>query len=198
MKKYYFFALMSIMAFLLLWLGGFIIFHQFIKCYKIDANMKTDAIVVLTGGKNRLAEAMRLYNANLADVLIISGVAENVTLTQLEKQNHTIIKHNPEQVILGNEATNTIENAIEVSEAVRRNNVASLRLVTSYYHMPRSEQEILLKNPDIKIVYHPVYSDNVSEKWWKKWGSFYLIAMEYNKFMFVYVKNFIIKLTERD
>lgn len=198
MKKYYFFTVMLLMTVVLLWLGGFIVFHQFIRSYVIDEVTKTDAIVVLTGGKNRLAEAMRLYNADLADVLIISGVAEHVTLSQLEQQNHVVIKHNPEQVILGNEATNTIENAIEISEAVRRNNVASLRLVTSYYHMPRSEQEILLKNPDVKIVYHPVYSDNVSEKWWKKWGSFYLIAMEYNKFMFVYVKNFIIKLTERD
>lgn len=198
MKKGYFFVLMLLMTFFLIWLGGFIVFHQFIRSYKSDVNVKTDAIVVLTGGKNRLAEAMKLYNEGMADILIISGVAENVTLPQLEKQNHTIIEHNPEQVILGNEATNTIENAIEVSEAVRRNNVASLRLVTSYYHMPRSEQEILLKNPDVKIVYNPVYSDSVSDKWWKKWGSFYLIAMEYNKFMFVYVKNFVIRLLERD
>ena len=198
MKKYYFFAVMSLMAFVLIWLGGFIVFHQFIRHYPLDVKTKTDAIVVLTGGENRLAEAMKLYNADMADILIISGVAENVTLPQLEKQNRVIIKHRPEQVILGNEATNTIENAIEVSEAVRRNNIASLRLVTSYYHMPRSEQEILLKNPDVKIVYHPVYSENVSDKWWKKWGSFYLIAMEYNKFVFVYVKNFVIKLMERD
>lgn len=198
MKKFYFWTLMSGMTLILLWLGGFIVFNQFIGSYKIDYTTKTDAIVVLTGGKNRLAEAMKLYNDNLADILIISGVAENVTLSQLERQNHTVIENRPDQVILGNEASNTIENAIEVSEAVRRNNVALLRLVTSYYHMPRSEQEILLKNPDVKIVYHPVYSENVSDKWWKKWGSFCLIAMEYNKFIFVYVKNFVIRLAERD
>lgn len=189
---------MSGMTLILLWLGGFIVFNQFIRSYKIDHTTKTDAIVVLTGGKNRLAEAMKLYNDNLADILIISGVAENVTLSQLERQNHTVIENRPDQVILGNEASNTIENAIEVSEAVRRNNVALLRLVTSYYHMPRSEQEILLRNPDVEIIYHPVYSENVSDKWWKKWGSFCLIAMEYNKFIFVYVKNFVIRLAERD
>lgn len=198
MQRLSFCVLISIMFFILVWLGGFVAFHQKIRSYPDDKLDATDAIVVLTGGKNRLAEAMKLYNHGLAKILIISGVGKNITLEQLEKENRVVIERQTEQVILGNEATNTIENAIEVSEAIRRNNAASVRLVTSYYHMPRSEQEIMAMNPDVKIVYHPVYSENVSDKWWKRWGSFYLIAMEYNKFMFVYVKNFILKLTERD
>ncbi len=171
-------------------------FHRLIRSYPADETSVTDVIVVLTGGRNRVAEAMQLYNRGLAKILIISGVGQNITLEQLEKENETVIAENHQQVILGNEATNTIENAIEVSEAIRRNNAVSLRLVTSYYHMPRSEQEILAMNPDVKIIYHPVYSKNVSDKWWKRWGSFYLIAGEYNKFMFVYIKNFIAKLRE--
>ena len=35
-----------------------------------------------------------------------------------------------------------------------------------------------------------------TDKWWKRWGSFYLMASEYNKFMFVYLKNFAMKLKE--
>lgn len=198
MRRVSFFVFISGLASVLIWLGGFIVFHRLIRSYPLDETTITDAIVVLTGGKNRLAEAMRLYNQGLAKILIISGVGENITLRQLEKENQTAIARKPQQVILGKEATNTIENAIEVSEAIRRNNAASVRLVTSYYHMPRSGQEILARNPDVKIVYHPVYSENVSDEWWKQWGSFYLIAGEYNKFMFVYVKNFIFKLAERN
>lgn len=196
MRRIYFFALASGMAFLIMWLGGFMAFHQYIRNYPVDNARKTDAIVVLTGGRNRVAESMRLYNDGLADLLIVSGVGAHVTLKQLEAQNKVEITRNRKNVILGNEATNTIENGIEVSEYIRRNNVASVRLVTSYYHMPRSEQEILSRNPDVKIVYHPVYSQNVSDKWWKRWGSFYLMAMEYNKFIFVYIKSFFIRLTE--
>ena len=198
MRRVDFFVFISGLVCILVWLGGFIVFHRQIRSYPVDETTLTDAIVVLTGGKNRLAEAMRLYNLGLAKILIISGVGEDITLEQLEKENRTAIVHHPQQVILGNEATNTIENAIEVSDAIRRNNVASVRLVTSYYHMPRSGQEILAMNPDVRIVYHPVYSENVSDKWWKRWGSFCLIAGEYNKFMFVYIKNFVFKLAEGD
>ena len=155
MRRVYFFAFACGMAFLIMWLGGFIAFHQYIRNYPTDTSQPTDAIVVLTGGRNRVAESMRLYNDGLADLLIISGVGEHVTLKQLEAQNKVEITRNRQNVILGNEATNTIENGIEVSEYIRRNNVASVRLVTSYYHMPRSEQEILSRNPMLKLFTTP-------------------------------------------
>lgn len=183
---------------LLFWLGGFIIFNKYIKSYKTDMNVHTDAVAVLTGGRNRIAEAVKIYNSGMADKLIISGVGTNVKLKDLERQNHVKILRNPENVILGDEATNTIENAIEVGEIIRRGNIRSLRLVTSFYHLPRSEQEILSQNTGVVIVLHPVYSDYVSSKWWKKWGSFKLIASEYHKFIFVYLEKFVIKLQERN
>lgn len=198
MGRFKYFLLLSFLAFTVLWLGGFILFARKIRNYPLDTETPTEAIVVLTGGRNRLSEAMRLYNAGKAEMLIISGVSRNVTLKELEVQNHTIINNGINRVVLGKEATNTIENAIEVSDAVRRNGINSVRLVTSNYHMPRSEQEILGQNPDIKIVYHPVYSENVSPKWWKQRGSFLLIASEYNKFMYVFLKNFIIRTLERN
>ena len=84
--------------------------------------------------------------------------------------------------------TNTVENAIETSEWIRKNNVKSIRLVTSNYHIPRSLEEFRSLNPQVKIIPHPVYSENVSPQWWKNGGSFYLIASEYNKFLYVYLR----------
>lgn len=182
---------------MIIWLGGFIAFHQHIRNYKTADGIHTDAIAVLTGGRNRIAEAVKLYNNGAANILIISGVAKNVSLQQLERENNTSVINMPEHIIVGNEATNTIENAIEVSEAIRRNNIHSIRLVTSYYHMPRSETEILAQNPDLTIIPHPVYSSNVSRKWWKRWNSFCLIAGEYNKYIYVYLKNFFVPLLGR-
>lgn len=199
MGRFVFFVLNSVCAGLVVWLGGFIVYHTDIRNIAPDNTLEpADAVVALTGGRNRIAEAVRLYNKGLGKVLIISGVAPHVSLEDLEKQNNTVVKRADGQVILGSEATNTIENAIEVSEIIRRRGILSVRLVTSYYHMPRSKQEILAHNPDLKIIMHPVYSENVSSKWWRRPKSFYLIASEYNKFMFVYLKNTFIKIFERD
>ena len=116
---------------ILFWIGGFIIFDAHIKNITIDTK-NTDAIVVLTGGRNRIAEAFKLYNNNMAEFLIISGVDNNVTLDQLQKQNKIVLNKENAHIILGKEATNTYQNAVEVSEAIRRHNIHSVRLVTSY------------------------------------------------------------------
>lgn len=198
MKRFRFFALMCFMAAFLIWLGGFIIFSNYIQSYRTDYETHTDAVAVLTGGRNRIAEAVKIFNDGLADSMIISGVGRHVTLEQLEVQNHSQITTSNKNIVLGDQAKNTIENAIEVREIIRRRDIKSLRLVTSFYHMPRSEQEIWAQNPDIEIIAHPVYSNYVSVKWWKNWRSFKLIVSEYTKFVFVYLKNFAIKLMERD
>ena len=192
MKRAKLIALIYFYALFLAWLGGFIIFQQYIRKRPIDNTTKTDVIVVLTGGKNRITEAARLYNNNLADMLFISGVGKHVDIKALENEHHIVFYKT--NVLLGREATNTIENAIEVSEIIRRNNFKSVRLVTSYYHMPRSIELIKALIPDVKILEHPVYSPNVSKRWWKKPKSFYLIASEYHKFLFIYTKNLLNKL----
>jgi len=191
MKRTKFIALIYFYFLFLIWLGGFIIFQQYIRKRPIDNETKTDAIVVLTGGEKRIIEAINLYNEGLADMLFISGVEPHVDFQSLENQNNIRIKRERQRVFLGKEATNTIENAIEVSEFIRRNNLKSIRLVTSYYHMPRGLEEVRALTPDIEILEHPVYSKNVSKRWWKSPKSFYLIASEYHKFIFAYLKNFI-------
>ncbi|MBR2299915.1 MAG: YdcF family protein [Alphaproteobacteria bacterium] len=191
MRRTKFIALMYLECLFLLWFGGFVIFQQYIRKRPIDNTTKTDAIVVLTGGKNRIVEAVKLYNNGLADMLFISGVEPHVSFKSLEVQNKVQIKRQRDHVFLGKEATNTIENAVEVGEIIRRNNLKSIRLVTSYYHMPRSLNELKALNPDVEVIEHPVYSKNVSKRWWKRPKSFYLIASEYHKFIYVYLKNFI-------
>ena len=197
MKRISFFSLIICFTIILFWIGGFIIFDAHIKNITIDTK-NTNAIVVLTGGRNRIAEAFKLYNNNMAEFLIISGVDNNVTLDQLQKQNKIVLNKENAHIILGKEATNTYQNAVEVSEAIRRHNIHSVRLVTSYYHIPRSKEEILAHHPDLEVVVHPVFSEHISAKWWKKWNSFKLVASEFNKFLFVYIKYFTIRLIERN
>lgn len=174
------------------WFGGFILFANKINHYPKDENTQTDAIVVLTGGRNRISEAVRLWDLGLADKLFISGVEKNTSLDDISKrQAVTFTKR--KGILLDKKSTNTIENAIETQLWMKQNNINSIRLVTSNYHLPRSIEEFYFQNPTMKIIVHPVYSDFVAKEWWKSIRSFYLIASEYNKFLYVWTVRRICK-----
>ncbi len=185
MKRWLLYGLLSAFA---AWFGGFVWFAHYINSYEIDTSTKTDAIIVLTGGKNRISEGIKLLNENLADKLFISGVPEDVSIKQIEKQaNISAVDEN--KIELGRKAKNTIENAIETEEWIKKNDIKSIRLVTSSYHIPRSLQEFIIHvtmENDLEVILNPIYSPNVNHKWWKSWGTFRLLIMEYNKFLVVY------------
>lgn len=176
------------------WLGGFIAFANQINHYPRDDKTHTEAIVVLTGGRNRISEAIKAYNQGLSKKLFISGVEKNTSLAAIShEQDVTFPKE--KAVMLEKKSTNTIENAIETRSWIKQNDIKSIRLVTSNYHIPRSLQEFQHQNPNLKIVLHPVYSDYVAKEWWKSIRSFYLIASEYNKFLYVWL---VRRLSKKD
>ena len=170
------------------WLAGLIWFGFYIRNLPVDEEKNTDAIVVLTGGRNRITEGINLLNQKRAPILFISGVSQDVKIGDLEKRL-SVYADDESRIVLGYKATNTIENASEVSEWIKQNDIKSVRLVTSNYHIPRSIAELETYHLPIQIIIHPVYSKYVKKEWWKHWGSFKLIATEYNKFLFVTVRN---------
>lgn len=56
------------------WFVGFLAFNYRINSYRPDEKTRTDAIIALTGGKNRIAEAAQLMKRGLAGKMFISGV----------------------------------------------------------------------------------------------------------------------------
>ena len=44
------------------WIGGFVYFAWRINHYRPDTSSHTEAIIALTGGRYRIAEAVKLYN----------------------------------------------------------------------------------------------------------------------------------------
>lgn len=171
---------------LFLWFAGFLAFNYRINHYPSPDDRRTEAIIALTGGRHRIAEAVRLLNEGKADKLFISGVEKNISLQDIGRRKDVKIKTDRE-IQLGNMSTNTVENAIETREWLEKNKISSIRLVTSNYHIPRSLEEFYAQNQNLQIIVHPVYSENISKKWWKNWGSFLLIASEYNKFLYVWL-----------
>lgn len=168
------------------WLAGFLVFADIINSYSAAKDEPTEAIIALTGGRNRIAEAVRLLNQGKAEKLFISGVNKATDLKAIQERQDLEINTDRE-IALGTEATNTVENAIETKEWLEKNHIKSIRLVTSNYHIPRSIIEFKVHNPALKIIIHPVYSEKVDKKWWKSWHTFSLIFLEYNKFLYVYI-----------
>lgn len=172
----------------LLWGAGFCAFNYQINSYPKDNGDKTEAIIALTGGRNRIAEAVNLLNEGKADKLFISGVEKNTSLKAIEKRQGVKIG-NQDNVIIGKEALDTVGNAVETTQWLEKNKIKSIRLVTSNYHIPRSLEEFKAQNAGVEIVVHPVYSERVTPQWWKSWRTFTLIASEYNKYLYVYLRS---------
>lgn len=175
------------------WIMGFVWFVGLIpdRISKIDG--VTDAIVVLTGGSGRIDAGFMLLAEGKAKKLFISGVGKNANLEDISKistfhqNNKANLKSN---IALGYEAYNTVENAIETMNWMRQNNVHSIILVTSNYHIPRSLAEFQLIMQDHKIIAYPVISNAIKiEKWWMFPGTMKLIFLEYNKFIYHKLKN---------
>jgi len=168
------------------WAIGLVRFVATMPGSVADDHTRTDAIVVLTGGSDRLSTGLRLLQENFAGRLLISGVAENLTLTRLLEQRH-FADYPPElrrRVVLGHMATNTVQNAVETANWCREEGVRSIRLVTAGYHMKRSLLELQHAMPDVRIIPHPVFPDAVKQKqWWKYSGTLLLMAREYSKFL---------------
>lgn len=177
-----------------LWGAGLFRFADAIPVAVSEPERQTDAIVVLTGGSGRLDEGLALLDRGLAEKLFISGVYKGVDMKNLLEA----YRDNPDElnccVAIGH-AEDTISNASETAQWVRENNIQSLRLVTSAYHMPRSVQEFEYALPGVGLVQHPVFPAHVKqENWWAWPGTTGLIVGEYNKFMMAWVRHRVIGL----
>jgi uncharacterized SAM-binding protein YcdF (DUF218 family) len=186
MKTISYLTISVIFWILIIWLGGLCWFGYHINHYPLDLATKTDAIVVLTGGRHRIEEGLKLLNKNLAQRMLISGVSRDVSIKDIEKQSG-IKATDISKIELGYSATNTVENAAEIGEWIKRNKIHSVRFVTSNYHIPRGLEELSVYNIPVQVVIHPVYSEKVSEKWWQTLGSLKLIFWEYNKFIYTWL-----------
>ncbi|OPZ77200.1 MAG: hypothetical protein BWY78_01107 [Alphaproteobacteria bacterium ADurb.Bin438] len=143
---------------------------------------KFDAIIVLTGGIGRIEKAIELMTSTNSDVLFISGVNENVSLSLLKDANNIKDEIN-EKIKIGYFAKNTYQNASEISSFALKNNLKNIMVVTSYYHMPRSLVELSFLNSEIKITPYKVFNEDTNNYWWEDFYSSKLIITEYLKYI---------------
>lgn len=156
------------------------------------ADSPTDAIVVLTGGSERLETGLELLRRKQGQKLFVSGVYRGVDVAELLR----LSRQKPDEVecciVLGHAADNTVGNAVETAAWMRQEGFHSLRLVTSNYHMRRSLLEFGYAMPDVTIVPNPVFPHKVKlSQWWLWPGTAHLIAAEYTKFLGAHLRHWI-------
>lgn len=113
---------------------------------------ETDAIVVLTGGSNRVEEGLKLYQQGLGEHLLISGVHKDVKVKEILALLWKGPMIDPTGIVLDPRATTTAENASYSIEWIKEHDVKSIRLITAYYHMPRAYWEFKRRMPELKIL----------------------------------------------
>ncbi len=144
-------------------------------------DVKTDAIVVLAGGRGRVEEGTRLYHENRGQWLLLIGVDPSVRKGDLYRERKG--ERDSEAVILEKVSRNTLENALYARNLIVQRNIRSITLITSRYHMKRAT--LIFRNalpPEIAIYPHPVDSRNLQETWWSHSGSFRLLFSEFYKY----------------
>ena len=174
----------AVLTFLIIFLGAvtvlFIDFAYKTFSYR-QSDVKSDAIVVLAGGRGRITEGVRLFRQGRGSHLLLIGVDPSVRRHELYRPR----SGDPpaEQVILEKVSRNTLENAIYCKELLTRIQAGSILLITSRYHMKRSTllfRSVLQKN--VAIHPYPVDSANLKEIWWRDRSSIRLLFSEFYKY----------------
>ncbi|MDT0576144.1 YdcF family protein [Croceicoccus sp. F390] len=162
-----------IFAFLLLgWVLGFAWFALFLP--QPAGPVRTDAAVVLTGGKGRIERGIEALDRGWTDQLLVSGVGDQVTQAELAEQ-HAI----PQRLLsccitLGYDAVDTRSNAAEAAAWVHEHDFRSIRLITSDWHMRRARFDIdQVLDSEVETL-----TDAVSTE-----PTMFMLFLEYHKFI---------------
>ncbi len=142
-----------------------------------------DGIVVLTGGADRINEALALLERGKGRRLFISGVNTHST-PELIKRRWPGREHLFECCVdLDYRARNTFENAIESARWARSHGLKSLILVTASYHLPRARLEFEYAMPEVTVLGYPVVPEaSRINRWWQEPALARILALEFIKY----------------
>jgi uncharacterized SAM-binding protein YcdF (DUF218 family) len=133
------------------------------------------AIILLTGGKNRLTTAIDSLYCYPHVPLYISGVHPYVRKPHLYK-NRSLDK----RVHLDYKARNTTGNAKEVAKWVEDNQIRHIILITNALHMPRALTELKTQTPrSLKIIPYGIGAHHAFREW----------VFEYTKHLVSFVRS---------
>ncbi len=157
-------------------------FLERIAAVETPVDGHAEGAVALTGGADRISDAVDLLAQGRADRLLITGVNPSTTPGEIVKQTPAARRLIDCCIALGYDAANTVGNAAETERWVRANHIRSLIVVTSNYHMPRALAEMSSALPGVALTPYPVVSERGRHPWWSDVTSTRLILWEWIKF----------------
>jgi uncharacterized SAM-binding protein YcdF (DUF218 family) len=146
---------LAVLAVVLLFLGGFAVFVLKSPTPPDGFSGQADGIVVLTGGPQRINEALELLRNHQGKRLLITGVHPHTSerrLSQLSGEE-TLFSC---CVDIDRAAADTRGNAAEASRWAEQNRFDKLIVVTSDYHMARALLEFSRRMPNRTLTPWPV------------------------------------------
>lgn len=180
-----------------LYMLGFLAFLLRLPSGDARPEERTEAIIALTGETRRVTEAVRELARGDSERLFISGVHRSApigrvvdrAIDELKKERKFMgTRESLRAKIQIGSAENTIENALESRRWVKDGGISGVRLMTSYYHMPRSLMVFEKYLPDVEIVPHPVGPEGGGSVFASA-ERLKLAFSEYNKYIATFVWN---------
>jgi len=169
--------------------ADFLAFARVVAEASPPTDARADGIVVLTGGAERIPSGLELLAAGRAERLLISGVNPKTAESTLLKSKPALAAKKSCCIEVGREAADTIGNAAEARKWALANNLQSLVVVTSAYHIPRSLAEFADALPDRKLIAYPVVRPELKlDAWYREPEAARLLAAEYLKYVLVRVR----------
>ena len=170
---------------------GLFNFQDKILSLEKNKNIINSNIVILTGGSNRIKEGLKVVNdidkLTKEDFkILISGTGKGFTKESLKKIltsdfNSKLLECCIE---LESRSKDTYSNASETYKWTKINDINSIILITSNYHMPRAILEFKNKMPNLKIFTYPITPKNHDIKnWLNSSDTFSLMFFEYSKLL---------------
>ena len=120
---------------------GFIIFAVTLGSPATTDAMKTDAVVVITGGSGRIEQGIAVLERGQARRLLVAGADPSLTKRDLVRRLGGKQRLLRCCVDLGSESVDTRSNAEEAQRWLARRQFKSVRLITSDWHMRRARYE---------------------------------------------------------
>nr|WP_235988690.1 YdcF family protein [Pseudorhizobium endolithicum] len=159
-------AITGVLAVVAAFAGGFLWFADSVASLQPPEGVKADAIVVLTGGYQRIDQAAGLLRDGAGKRLLISGAHPSTSPAQIQKMTQTPPDLFSCCVDIGYDAIDTIGNANEISRWIHDNGFRVVLVVTQNYHMPRSLHELRRVDPVTVYIPYPVVNSDLTRKAW--------------------------------
>lgn len=179
-----------LLACVMVWTVGLLYFSADVEgMAPPNESVSADAIVVLTGGTNRIQAGFDLLEKKRGRKMFISGVYRGNDVREIMKLRNQEKTSEFDCCIALGEAENTVGNAEETAAWLKQEGFSSFYLVTANYHMPRALLEFSARVPGMTVIPYPVLPEKLDlSAWWSDPTACGLMVREYMKYLLIRIK----------